>query len=287
MAWLKQEHIKTRAFNMCFPADKRHSTFFRWREGPCVTVERPPRTQKTLLGFAMSVLVSFPEKSHDLADLGIMCTCTWGTKKGHFGKIERVFKCWTPTEAPSVEKDHMFVLYDSEIHPDAGEQTDSDDEIKFEFHTVSGENKLLGDTSCMVKGCGVKVITPPEADKLVSGITRESEAINIIEEDTIVTDQEETLPSPGEPEVTSAGDIEHEYLHQKPEATSSSSSSSESHKQVKSKGIAIWKWLACFRHKKLKSRKRLTRVLQESKEKDKIKLVDDEDQIKHVHPRHR
>ncbi|KAL0672782.1 hypothetical protein Bca4012_000763 [Brassica carinata] len=281
-----QEHIKTRAFNMCFPADKRHSTFFRWREGPCVTVERPPHTQKTLLGFAMSVLVSFPEKSHDLADLGIMCTCTWGTKKGHFGKIERVFKCWTPTEAPSVEKDHMFVFYDSEIHPDAGEQTDSDDEIKFEFHTVSGENKLLGDTSCMVKGCGVKVITPPEADKLVSGITRESEAINIIEEDTIVTDQEETLPSPGEPEVTSAGDIEHQYLHQKPEATSSSSSSSESHKQVKSKGISIWKWLACFRHKKLKSKKRLTRVLQESKEKGKIKLVDDEDQIKHVHPRH-
>ncbi|KAF8087542.1 hypothetical protein N665_0579s0008 [Sinapis alba] len=280
-----QERIKAHRFNICFAADSCPRMNSHLRAGSFATVELTQFTQKALSGFAMSVLVSFRDNLYNAVGLGIMCICTWGTKKANFRRIERVFKCWAPTQAPNVKKDHIFVFYDSEIHPGAAEPADSDDEIKFEFHTMSWENKLLNATSCMVIECGVQVIMAPTGDKLVCGIIKGSEDISIIEEDTIVI-EEETLPSLGEPEETSISFIEDEYLQQKPEATSCSSSSNGSHKQVKSKGIGFWKWITCFPHKKLKSRKIPTRILQESKEKGKLQQVDDDDQIKHVHPRH-
>lgn len=79
------------------------------------------------------------------------------------------------------------------MHPGSGEQTDSsiaDDEIKFEFHTVSWENKLLGDTSCTVIECGVQVITAPVGEK-------KEKSTDVIEEATPLF--------PREPEEKSTG----------------------------------------------------------------------------------
>ncbi|KAJ0261117.1 Protein DA1-related 4 [Hirschfeldia incana] len=242
-----QELTEAPAFNICFPADtcQNQNTTFHWREGSFVMVERTPCTQKAMSGFAMSVLVSFMDDSHNAVGLGIRCICTWETKNAHFGRIEKVFKCWAPTEAPRVEKDHIFVFYDAGMHPGAGEKTDSsmsDGEIKFEFHTVCGENKLLGAT-CMVIECGVQVIKAPTSHKLVSGIIRESGTRSIIEEDApplpgkleaksvsvIVGDNS---PFPREPEAKSISVIEEvtPFLRE-PEATSRSLSSSEPHER--------------------------------------------------------
>ncbi|XP_010492763.1 PREDICTED: protein DA1-related 4-like isoform X2 [Camelina sativa] len=170
-----QEHIKAPAFNICFPADV-FPGFFDWQASEFAVVELAPFTRKALSGFAMSVIVSFRDDCHNDVGLGIRCICTWETKEGHLDKIEKVFKCWNPAEAPTVEREHIFVLYDAEIHPCAGErmgQNMSADEFKFEFQTVSGDNKPLG-VNCVVTDCGVEVIMNSKFDTTFSAVSRAS-----------------------------------------------------------------------------------------------------------------
>ncbi|CAH8380960.1 unnamed protein product [Eruca vesicaria subsp. sativa] len=178
----QQEPLKTSAVNICIPADARQKSSFLSSSGPNVKIELAPWNREALSGFAMSVVVSFRDDYHNVVGLGIRCTCTWKTRNGHADEIQRVYHCWDPTEAPKVERDHIFVICDTEMHRRGGEEifsNISDDEIKFEFQTVSGENKLLGD-SCMVTGCDVQAITDGTGDTTVSEIIE----VSLIEEDT-------------------------------------------------------------------------------------------------------
>nr|WID60867.1 CHS3 protein [Arabidopsis thaliana] len=178
-----QEHNKAPAFNICFPADVCPGSF-HWQASPFAMVELAPFMRKALSGFAMSVIVSFWDDCHNDVGLGIRCICTWETKEGHFDRIEKVFKCWAPTEAPRVAEDHIFFLYDAEIHPGAGERMDqnvSADEFKFEFQTVSGENKPLG-ANCLVTDCCVEVIMNSKGVTSLSVVSRASEDISTVEE---------------------------------------------------------------------------------------------------------
>nr|WID60880.1 CHS3 protein [Arabidopsis thaliana] len=161
-----QEHIKAPGFNICIPADTCQKSSFHWRTGSFVMVELAPCKRKALSGFAMSVLVSFRDDHHNAVGLGIRCVCTWKTKTGHSNRIERIFQCWAPKEAPRVERDHIFVFYDANMHPCVGKGMDhmmSIDELKFEFHTVSGENKALGE-KCVVTDCDVRVVMDSQGD---------------------------------------------------------------------------------------------------------------------------
>ncbi|XP_056847076.1 protein DA1-related 4 isoform X2 [Raphanus sativus] len=223
----QQELFKTSAVNICVPADARQKSPFRLSAGPNVKIELAPWTRKDLSGFAMSVVVSFRDDHHNVVGLGIRCTCTWRTRNGHVDQIERVYQCWAPTEAPKVEWDHIFVFCDTEMHLRDGEEI-SDDEIKFEFQTVSGENKLLG-ASCMVTECDVQAITPRTGDTTVSGIIEESEVV------TVSIIEEDTPSSPKEPKATTC--------------SLSSSEPQTSPSNVTSKG---WKWkILSMPHKSL------------------------------------
>ncbi|XP_020877773.1 protein DA1-related 4 [Arabidopsis lyrata subsp. lyrata] len=217
-----QEHVKAPAFNVCFPADACPWYSFQWQESHFVRVTLAPCMRKALSGFAMSVLVSFRDDYHNAVGLGIRCICRWKTKKGNFDQIERVYKCWAPREAPGVQKDHIFVLYDAkmQVGPDEGmDQIMSSDVLVFEFHTVSGENKPLG-ANCAVTECDVKVIMDSTGDTKFSAVSRASEDISNIEE----------LPPP---------------LPKKPEATICSPPFSNPHElfnvasKVKSEGSSI------------------------------------------------
>lgn len=190
-------------------------------------VEVPSSMRKTLSGFSMSVFVSFRDDYYNAKGLGIRCIFTWETKEGHFDRIERVFKCWAPTEAPRVRDDHIFFLYDAEMHPGAVEGIDQNvsAELKFEFQTVNGENKPLG-TDCLVTKCDVKAIMESKGDTSFSVVSRASEDIRSIEE----------LLSP---------------LPKTPEAKFCSSPSSKPHKlstvasKVKSKRNVFSRWVRC------------------------------------------
>ncbi|XP_013630635.1 PREDICTED: protein DA1-related 4-like isoform X3 [Brassica oleracea var. oleracea] len=108
---------------------------------------------------------------HNTVGLGIRCICTWKAKSGYSKITQRIFQCWTPTEAPKVDLDHIFIFYDTEMHP-SGEKHPNlwDEEVKFEFHTVSWEKKLLG-ANCQVTFCGGRIITAP----IPTEITTESD----------------------------------------------------------------------------------------------------------------
>ncbi|KAG2300257.1 hypothetical protein Bca52824_036729 [Brassica carinata] len=169
--------------SICIPIDARQRPLFRLQASPNAKIDLSPWTQKSLSGFAMSVVVSFKDDYHNALGFGIRCVCRW-KKTGNNDQpdrtlIERFYQCWAPLEAPKVEWDHIFVFYDSKMLPTAIEENHSDmpaAEVTFEFHTVSWGNKLLGDT-CRVTECGVQVIKPP-----TDGITTESEAISIVED---------------------------------------------------------------------------------------------------------
>lgn len=229
MASMKQEHIKASTFNICFPADACPRYSFQWQESHFVTVALAPCMRKALSGFAMSVLISFRDDYHNAVGLGIRCICRWKTKKGTFDQIERVYKCWAPRQAPGVQKDHIFVLYDAKMHVGSGEGMDQitlADVLRFEFHTVSGENKHLG-ANCAVAECDVKVIMDSKDDTILTAVSRASEEISNIEE----------LPLP---------------LPKKPEATICSPPFSNPHKlfnvasKVKSEGSVLSRWVGWF-----------------------------------------
>lgn len=239
---LKQEYIKGHTFNICFPAFACPWSYVQWRENSFAMVEVAPSMRKTLSGFSMSVFVSFRGDYHNAVGLGIRCIFTWETKEGHFDRIERVFKCWAPTEAPGVRDDHIFVLYDAEMHPGGGEGIDQkvSAELKFEFQTVSGENKPLG-ADCLVTKCDVKAIMDSKGDTSFSVVSRASEDIRSVEERL----------SP---------------LPKKPEAKFCYSPSSKPHKRstvaskVKSKRDVFSRWVSCVPQvRKIKREKKRAR----------------------------
>nr|WID60887.1 CHS3 protein [Arabidopsis thaliana] len=304
LARAKQEElIKAPEVIICIPMDTRQRSSFRLQAGRNAMTDLVPWMQKPISGFAMSVVVSFQDDYHNDVGLRIRCVGTWKTWNNQPDRIvERFFQCWAPTEAPKVVADHIFVLYDTKMHPSDSEENHISmwaHKVKFEFHTVSGENNPLG-ASCKVTECGVEVITAATGDTSVSGIIRESETITIIEKEDTIIDEEDTP-----------------LLSRKPEETNRSRSSSELQKlsstssKVRSKGNVFWKWLGCFplQPKNLRSRSRRTTALEEaleealkerekleetraleialieSKKIKKIKQADERDQIKHADER--
>lgn len=186
---LTQELIKASEVTICIPLGARQRSYFLLQTGPNVTIDLAPWTRKPISGFSMTVVVSFQDDYHNTVGLGIRCICTWKAKSGYYKRTERVFQCWAPTEAPKVDWDHIFIFYDTDMHP-SGENHRSlwDEEVNFEFHTVSWERKLLG-ANCEVTFCGVKIIAAP----IPSEITIESEATtSIIIEDYPPTSSEAT-----------------------------------------------------------------------------------------------
>ncbi|KAL0647627.1 hypothetical protein Bca4012_045918 [Brassica carinata] len=173
----QQELNQAPEVSMCIPIKARHRALFSLQFSSNAKIDLSPLIQKSLSGFAMSVVVSFKEDYPNALGFGIRCVCTWKSGDDEPDRIlERFYQCWAPLEVPKVERDHIFVFYDTGMHPSASE--DNRAEVTFEFHTVSWGNKLLGDT-CRVTECGVQVIKPAPTD----GITTESEAIRTIEED--------------------------------------------------------------------------------------------------------
>lgn len=157
-----QELIKALAFSICVPEDTDQTSSYTLRAGSFATIELTSSLRKTLLGFAIFVVVTFSDDSHNSAGLGVRCISTWKTKKRVSRKVEKVFRCWAPREAPEVQKDHMFVFYeDAEMHRSGGEGNKSnilDDHVEFEFQAVNGRNKVLRG-NFMVTECDVCVIT--------------------------------------------------------------------------------------------------------------------------------
>ncbi|VVB05360.1 unnamed protein product [Arabis nemorensis] len=159
---LAKEIIKALAFSICVPEDTDQTSSYTLRTGSFATIELTPSLQKTLLGFAIFVVVTFSDDSHNNAGLGVKCISTWKSKKRVSRKVEKVFRCWGPREAPEVQKDHMFVFYeDAEMHRNDGGGNESNifaDHVEFEFQTVNGRNKVLRG-NCIVTECDVCVIT--------------------------------------------------------------------------------------------------------------------------------
>ncbi|KAF2590001.1 hypothetical protein F2Q70_00040750 [Brassica cretica] len=160
----EQELIKALAFSICAPADANQTSSYNLRTGSFAMVELTSSLRNTLLGFAIFVVVTFVDDSHNNAGLGVRCISTWKSKRKVISKMEKVFRCWGPREAPEVQRDHMFVFYeDAEMHRSVGggegnESSVLADQVEFEFQAVSGRNKVLGGSS-VVSECDVCVMT--------------------------------------------------------------------------------------------------------------------------------
>ncbi|KAL0714125.1 hypothetical protein Bca4012_021104 [Brassica carinata] len=161
----EQELIKALAFSICAPADADQTSSYNLRTGSFAMLELTSSLRNKLLGFAIFVVVRFMDDSdHNSAGLGVRCIGTWKSKRKVISKVEKVFRCWAPREAPEAQRDHMFVFYeDAEMYRSGGggEGNESNvlaDQVEFEFQAVNGRNKVLGG-SCMVSECDVCVIT--------------------------------------------------------------------------------------------------------------------------------
>lgn len=156
-----QELVKALAFSICAPSGVGQTPSYNLQTGSSATIELTSSLRKTLLGFAIFVVVTFLDDSHSNAGLGVRCISTWKTKKKVTSRVEKVFRCWAPREAPEVQRDHMFVFYeDAKMHQCGDEDNETNllaDHVKFEFQAVSGRNKVLGG-NCMVTECDVGVI---------------------------------------------------------------------------------------------------------------------------------
>ncbi|KAL1199772.1 putative disease resistance protein [Cardamine amara subsp. amara] len=155
----QQELIKALALSICGP----QTSSYNLRAGSFAKIELTSSLKKTLLGFAIFVVVTFSDDSHNKADLGVRCISTWKSKKRVSARVEKVFRCWAPREAPEVQRDHMFVFYeDAKMHQGGGGEGNKPnilaDQVGFEFQAVNGRNKVLGG-NCMVTECDVCVIT--------------------------------------------------------------------------------------------------------------------------------
>uniref|UniRef100_A0A1J3FF21 Disease resistance protein RRS1 n=1 Tax=Noccaea caerulescens TaxID=107243 RepID=A0A1J3FF21_NOCCA len=157
----QQELVKALAFSICAPSGVGQTPSYNLQTGSFATIELTSSLRKTLLGFAIFVVVTFLDDSHSNAGLGVRCISTWKTKKKVTSRVEKVFRCWAPREAPEVQRDHMFVFYeDAKMHQCGDEDNETNllaDHVKFEFQAVSGRNKVLGG-NCMVTECDVCVI---------------------------------------------------------------------------------------------------------------------------------
>lgn len=114
---------------------------------------------KTVSGVAFTVVVDFLDNYSKAAGFGIKCICRM-TGTDLSPRQERVFQFWAPKEAPTVQKDHLFVFGCANIIT-AAEGFDHDilsGKVTFDFHPVDWENNLLDD-KCTVKKCGVRFIT--------------------------------------------------------------------------------------------------------------------------------
>ncbi|CAE6107290.1 unnamed protein product [Arabidopsis arenosa] len=236
----QQEVIKAPEVIICIPADARQRSSFLLQEGSNVRTNLSHSTRKALSGFAMSVAVSFQDDYHNTVGLGIRCICTWKGMFDSVDKIERIYQCWAPREAPKVEWDHIFIFYDTQMHPSCSE-------VDFIFHTVSWENELLGD-NCRVIQCDVQVITAAtDHDTSLRGITRESEeATSIIEEhppssSRVVEPQSRLLSS-----------------------NESSRKVSRASSKLSSKGTLLWKWVGPLVRKIRRNKKKTLRDRQEN-----------------------
>ncbi|CAN6993150.1 unnamed protein product [Brassica oleracea var. botrytis] len=178
----QQELTREPEVSICIPSDARQRFSFLLQPGPDVMIDSP-WTRKPLSGLAISVVVSFQDDCQNVAGLGIRCICTWQTRNGFLGRMERLFQCWAPLEAPKVQRDHVFIFYETDMHTNGSEENPNL-WVKFDFHAVSWENKLLGD-KCMVTQCGVRVITAPgnDTNTIPCEITIGSEATSVVDED--------------------------------------------------------------------------------------------------------
>ncbi|CAH8364519.1 unnamed protein product [Eruca vesicaria subsp. sativa] len=159
----EQELIKALAFSICAPTDTNQTSTYNLRTGSFAMLELSSSLRNTLLGFAIFVVVTFMDDSHNNAGLGVRCISTWKSKRKVISKKEKVFRCWAPGEAPEIQRDHMFVFYENaEMHRsvdgEGNERCVLTDQVEFEFQAVNGRNKGLGG-SCVVSECDVCVMT--------------------------------------------------------------------------------------------------------------------------------
>ncbi|VVB12434.1 unnamed protein product [Arabis nemorensis] len=154
----RQEHSNVPAFSICIPASAGYKSSINFQAGSSVRIELTPSIVKTLSGFALSVVVEFGDSCSDAAGFGIKCICK-KTRTDLSPRLERVFQFWAPKEAPTVQKDHMFLFGYVTMNPAEGDDHDVlADLVTFEFHPVNAENQHLDD-SCTIKRCGVYLIT--------------------------------------------------------------------------------------------------------------------------------
>ncbi|XP_010449344.1 PREDICTED: disease resistance protein RRS1-like isoform X1 [Camelina sativa] len=160
----QQEHNNPLAFSICIPAYAGHEFSFNFRAGSSVMIELTPGMLRSLSGFTLSVVVEFRDNYRNVAGFGIKCICR-KARRDLSPRLERIFHCWAPKEAPTVRKDHMFVFGNAKMHPADGIDHDFlAGWLTFEFHPVNWKNKLLDD-SCTVKRCAVYLITTTTCDK--------------------------------------------------------------------------------------------------------------------------
>lgn len=158
LASQEQEHSNTFAFSVCIPASAGHRTSINFEAGSSVMVELTPGILKTLSGFALSVVVEFWDNYSNAAGFGLKCICR-NTRTDLSPRLEKIFQFWSPKEAPTVQKDHMFLFGFVKMNSAEGDDHDVlADLVTFEFHPVNANNQPLDD-SCRVKQCGVYLIT--------------------------------------------------------------------------------------------------------------------------------
>ncbi|EOA18502.1 hypothetical protein CARUB_v10007054mg, partial [Capsella rubella] len=160
----QQENNNLLAFSICIPVYAGHKFSVNFKAGSSVLIELTPGMLSTLSGFTLSVVVEFWDNYRNAAGFGIKCICR--KARGDLSpRLERIVHCWAPKEAPTVQKDHMFVFGNVKMHIADGIDHDFlADRVTFEFHPVNWQNKLLDD-SCTVKRCAVYLITTTTYEK--------------------------------------------------------------------------------------------------------------------------
>lgn len=164
-ASLEQEHSNVPGSSICIPASTGHNSSVDFQAGSSVAIELTPGILKT--GFALSVVVEFWENYRNVSGFGIWCICR-KTRTDLSRRLNKIFHCWAPKEAPTVRKDHMFVFGFGKR--DLAEGIFHDflaDSITFEFYPVDWQNQLLVD-SCKVKNCGVAFVIATTCETALS-----------------------------------------------------------------------------------------------------------------------
>ncbi|CAN6977021.1 unnamed protein product [Brassica rapa subsp. trilocularis] len=77
----EQELIKALAFSICAPADADQTSSYNLRTGSFAVLELTSSLRNTLLGFAIFVVVTFMDDSHNNDGLGVRCISTWKNRE--------------------------------------------------------------------------------------------------------------------------------------------------------------------------------------------------------------